>query len=217
MIHLSATTHTSECYTIDFLILLEWITGKFHTYITEHTAVILRIIATMLGARTTFYLLSEHAFIVCSFTADDESAPITRLTTALRLCRSEDDRLCSRAFCIDFTAWFDDERSGRFLFALDDSAWLDGKLGTIAHIYPSFEEVSAFLESLFSFENKFLIAVSYHCAIDIFLTVSAEKEVVTGLDTAFCAPYIGYLRQILTFVIIITAATRCNSHCHHCG
>jgi len=31
--------------------------------------------------------------------------------------------------------------------------------------------------------------------------------VVTGLDTAFCAPYIGYLRQIITFVIIITAAT----------
>ena len=97
----------------------------------------------MLGTRTTLYLLLS--LVVLSLTAENNATPVARLSAAGSLFRCKDDRLCGCTFGDEFTATLCDECRLGLLVALDDSSRFDGELSTFCNIYPSFEEISAFL------------------------------------------------------------------------
>ncbi len=76
------------------------------------------------------------------------------------------------------------------LVALDDSSRFDGKLSTICNIYPSLEEISAFLQSLLACEDEFLVAVANLCSVGVFLAICAEENVVASLQATIGCPLV---------------------------
>ena len=97
----------------------------------------------MLGTRTTLYLLLS--LVVLSLAAENDATPVARLSAAGSLFRCKDDRLCGCTLGDELAATLCDECRLGLLVALDDSSRFDGKLSTICNIYPSLEEISAFL------------------------------------------------------------------------
>ena len=144
----------------------------------------------MLGTRTTLYLLLS--LVVLSLTAEDDATPVARLSAAGSLFRCEDDRLCGCTLGDEFSATLCDECCLGLLVALDDSSRFDGELSTICNIYPSLEEISAFLQSLLACEDEFLVAVANLCSVGVFLVICSEEDVVASLQAAIGCPLVNY-------------------------
>ena len=104
MVELCATSYRAQGQTIDFLILSEWITSKLNTHITQYTRVVCIVIASMLGAWSSFYF--HFLLIVYSLSTEDDTTPISRLTIAFGLCRCKHNGCCRRAFSNEFSTSF---------------------------------------------------------------------------------------------------------------
>ena len=144
----------------------------------------------MLGTRATLYLLLS--LVVLSLTAEDDATPVARLSAACSLFRCKDDRLCGCTLGDEFTATLCNECRLGLLVALDDSSRFDGELSTICNIYPSFEEISAFLQSLLACEDELLVAVTNLCSVGVLLIVCSEENVVAGFQAAIGCPLVNY-------------------------
>ena len=152
----------------------------------------------MLGTRTTLYLLLS--LVVLSLAAENDATPVARLSAAGSLFRCKDDRLCgctlgdefTATLCDEFTATLCDECRLGLLVALDDSSRFDGEFSTICNIYPSLEEISAFLQSLLACEDEFLVAVANLCSVGVFLVICSEEDVVASLQATIGCPLVNY-------------------------
>ena len=82
---MGACAYAAEGDAVDFLVFLEGIAGKLYADVAEDSAVVVGVVASVLGARTAFDLLTESAFIVAATTADDETSPVAGLTAAFGL------------------------------------------------------------------------------------------------------------------------------------
>src|SRR5574344_2592429 len=90
MVYLCSTASRSHRHTVYFLVCLEWITGKFYSYVADDARIVCIVITSVYGTRSAFYLHS--ALVVFGFATDNESTPIAWFTVACCLCRSENDR-----------------------------------------------------------------------------------------------------------------------------
>jgi len=80
VVNLRAATDGAEGKTINLLICSERITSELDTHITDDAAIVCIVLATMLSARPT---LDLHLYlIVARLAAEDDTAPVTRLTAA---------------------------------------------------------------------------------------------------------------------------------------
>ena len=143
--------------------------------------------------------------------AEDDTTPVARFSVACSFFRCEDDRLCGCTFGDQFTATLCDKGSLGLLVALDDRSWFDGEFSAICNIYPSLEEISAFLQSLLACENEFLVAVSDLCSVGVLLVVSFEENVVASLKTTIGSPLV--LGSATSITLVVTAATAQHGRC----
>ena len=180
VINFRIATYRPKGDTIDFLIRLEGVTSKLHTYIRERTRAVRIVISAMLRARTTLNLL--FGLVVFSLTTDDEASPVARTTLSLRHLRGKYDRRIGLAFCIEFATALYDKCSLRIFVAEDNGTRFDGEYCAICDIYPSAEEVFAFFKCLNTSEDKLIIAVA-DCV--------AKQQVVGSTKTAIFAPVTG--------------------------
>ncbi len=188
VVDLCARTNGTQGQTIDFLVLLEWITSELDANIAQSTRVVGIVVATMLGARTTLNLL--FALVGLGFATEDDAAPVAWLATSCCFFGSEYDRSIFGSLGDELAATFCDEGSFGLLVALDDGARLDGELCSVSDIYPSLEEISAFLQCLLACENELLVAIADFCSIGIFLAVLAEEDVVASLQATVGCPLV---------------------------
>ena len=112
----------------------------------------------MFGARAALNLLV--ALVVAGVAAEDDTAPVAGFAASCDLLGSEDDRLGGCSLGDEFTSALGYESRLRLLVTLDYGAGFYGKFGAIGYIYPSFEQVGTLLQSLFSGEDEFLVAVA---------------------------------------------------------
>ena len=131
----------------------------------------------MLGARTALNLLL--GLVVVGASAEDETSPVARAALPLGLLGGEDDRFACRTLGVEFTATLYDERRLGVFVAEDDGTRLDGERSAVSDIYPSVEEVFAFLERLRAGEDKLVVAVADGVA---------EEQVVRCAQTAVFRP-----------------------------
>ena len=100
MVNGRSAADRAESDAVDFLVLLEGVSGKLDADVAQHAGVVVVVRAAVLGARASLNLLAEYALVVAGLAADDQAAPVAGLALALCLLRSEDDRLSGSTFCI---------------------------------------------------------------------------------------------------------------------
>lgn len=175
MVDLGFATDGTEGDTVDFLVGLERIACKLDTYIGEDTRVVLVVVAAVLGAGATLYLLL--GLVVVGASAEDKSAPVARTALSARHLGSEDDRRVGCTLGEEFATTLDDERGFGVFVALDDGAGFDSQFGPVSDIDPPFEQVGTAAQGLLAREDKLVVAVADDVAIIEEVVVSDESTV----------------------------------------
>lgn len=170
-----AAAHRAKGKTIDFLILLERIAGELYAHIFQDTGVILSIIAAVLCAWTTLYLLCENAIVVWCLSAEDDTTPVAGLTMSRSLLRGEDDRSRLGAAGDKLAARLSDERSLRLFVTFDDCSRLYGQCCSVSNVNPSLQNICSLFQCRVTLEDKLLVAVTYLCSVRVVGTVLVEN------------------------------------------
>ena len=149
---------------------------------------------------------SGNASAFFGASAEDETSPVARAALSLGLLGGEDDRFACRTLGVEFTATLYDKRSLGVFVAEDDSTRLDGERSAVSDIYPSVEEVFAFLERLRAGEDKLVVAVADGVA---------EEEVVRCAQTAVFRPVaVGLIGGFLGGLACYEGSTCDGYDCH---
>lgn len=170
-----AAAHRAKGKTIDFLILLERIAGELYAHIFQDTGVILSIIAAVLCAWTTLYLLCENAIVVWCLSAEDDTTPVSRLALSGNFLRCEYDWCCLSTAGDKLATRLSDECSLRLLITLDDCSRLYGQCCSVGNVNPSLQNICSLFQCRVTLEDKLLVAVTYLCSVRVVGTVLVEN------------------------------------------
>ena len=204
MVNLRSAADRAERESVNLLVGGEGVAGKLYAHVADDAAVVVVVVAAVLGARAALDLHLD--LIVASLAADDETAPVARLTAASGILGREDDRLLGRALGKELAATLNDEGSLGLLVALDDCARLDGERCAVGNVDPALEGVGALLQRLLAIEDEALVAVADY--------VTFEEEIVAGLQAAVLAPVVG---RLTWRIVIVVVASHKRRSCNHAG
>ena len=83
MVKFGAAAYRAEGQAVDLLVCLERIAGELDSDIAQDAGIVGLIVPTVLGARSS---LDDHfALVVARLSAEDDSAPVSRLPGTRRL------------------------------------------------------------------------------------------------------------------------------------
>ena len=146
--HFRTATYATECQTVDFLIRLQWITGKFDTYIFQLTGTFAvkfirsRIAIVCAGTSFNSRLVGP---VYAGITTDNQTAPVTGYTFARFLVGSKDDRFVYSTFSDDLGTRLDNQGSRSLTRSngntFDNGTCLDSQRSTALDINETFQEV----------------------------------------------------------------------------
>ena len=153
MVDLCAEPTEPRRETVYLLVLLERITGKLYAHITEHSPKLsASLLPPCLVRGPPSICWSPWLLRALPQRMTPPQSPGLRLPCFL--LGSEDYGLGGSTFGYEFTSALGYESRLRLLVTLDYGAGFYGKFGAIGYIYPSFEQVGALLQSLFSGEDE---------------------------------------------------------------